>query len=273
MRNRACRAVLFVLTLFILRLNLYAQDPLTPPPESADAGSPQLKSESTPGRPVSFGLLPRNFIEDQKTIWTFPLQAARGRHWKPALGFVAVTAALVALDPHDTPYFRRTPSYAGFNKVFSGRNTSLGMAIIPASFYVAGLARHDTYAQHTALLVGEAVADSEFLSVIIKDGTHRVRPSDLPPTGNYSDTWFEARNSVLGKYSSFPSGHAITAFSIATVFARRYREHRWVPWVSYGLASLVVFSRIPLQAHFPSDVFAGAALGYLISRGVVLQNH
>ncbi len=258
---------------FASAVYLAGQDPLDasrtliPPTASPSTNSPFDE------RPVSLKLLPANFIQDQKTIWTFPLQVAKGRHWKPALGFVAVTAALVALDPRDTPYFRRTPSFSGFNKAFSGRNTTLGMVIVPASFYVAGLARHDTYAEHTALLVGEAVADSELLSLVIKDGTRRVRPSDLPPTGNFSDTWFEAKGSVLGKYSSFPSGHAIEAFSIATIFARRYRTHRWAPWVSYGLASLVVFSRIPLQAHFPSDVFAGAALGYFISRGVVLQNH
>jgi membrane-associated phospholipid phosphatase len=273
MRISACRATFFVLTLFILSLKLYAQSPSSSLAGEPDARSSQPKSEISPERPVSWKAIPQNIIQDQKSIWTFPLQVARGKHWKPVLGFVAVTAALVALDPYDTPYFKRTPRYAGFDKVFSGRNTSLGMAIVPASFLVAGMARHDTYAQHTALLAAEAFADSEILSTIIKDGTHRVRPSDLPLTANYSDTWFEARNSILGKHSGFPSGHAIAAFSIATVFARRYRQHRWVPWVSYGLASLVVFSRLPLQAHFPSDVFAGAALGYFISRGVVLQNH
>jgi membrane-associated phospholipid phosphatase len=58
---------------------------------------------------------------------------------------------------------------------------------------------------------------------------------------------------------------------IATVFARRYQSHRWVPWVAYGVAGTIGFSRITLQAHFPADVFLGAALGYSISRFVVLR--
>ena len=62
-----------------------------------------------------------------------------------------------------------------------------------------------------------------------------------------------------------------TTFSIATVFANRYRQHRWVPWAAYCLAGLVGFARTPTQAHFPSDVFAGAVLGYAISRYVVLR--
>lgn len=252
---------------------LVGQDPLdgsrtlVPPTASPSVNNPLDE------RPVSFKHLPSNLVEDQKAIWTFPVGLAKGRHWKPALGFVAVTAGLVALDSHDTPYFRRTNNFAGFNNALSGRNTSVAMAIVPASFLIEGVAHHDSYSQHTALLAGEAVADSELLAWVMKDASHRNRPSAIPPNGNFSDTWTEARGSVFGKYSSFPSGHTVAAFSIATVFAERYHKHRWVPWVSYGLAGLVGFSRISLQAHFPSDVFAGAALGYFISHGVVLQNH
>jgi membrane-associated phospholipid phosphatase len=243
------------------------------PPDSAQVAGPSATGEGAPERPASWKLLPPNILHDQKNIWLFPARLAVGKHWKPALGVVTTTAALVALDPHDTPYFRRTASFDNFNKVLSGRNTSLGMAIVPASFYVAALVRKDTYAEHTALLAGEAFADAEALGLVMKDVSLRLRPSDISPQGNFADTWFAARGSVFGKHSSFPSGHTFTAFSIATVFAERYRKHRWVPWVSYGLAGLVGFSRISLQSHFPSDVFVGAALGYFISRDVVLRNH
>ena len=74
----------------------------------------------------------------------------------------------------------------------------------------------------------------------------------------------------LGFYVAGPVRHD-AAFSIATVFAEHYRRHRWVPFVAYGLASLVGFSRITLQAHFSSDVFAGAVLGGSFSHFVVLR--
>jgi membrane-associated phospholipid phosphatase len=39
----------------------------------------------------------------------------------------------------------------------------------------------------------------------------------------------------------------------------------------YGMASAISFSRVTSSAHFPSDVFLGAALGYTITRFEVLK--
>lgn len=77
--------------------------------------------------------------------------------------------------------------------------------------------------------------------------------------------------SSAGGFGSFPLGHTVAAFSVATVFAERYRALRWVPSVAYGLAGVVALSRLNVQAHFPSDIFLGAALGYSISHFVVLR--
>jgi membrane-associated phospholipid phosphatase len=220
-------------------------------------------------RPVSLRLLLPNTASDQKRIWLFPWDVIHGRNWKPALVVTAVTAALVALDPVDTPYFRRTSNFGDFNNIFSGSHTSLFIAAVPAAFYLTGLVKKNSYAQKTALLAGEAVVNSEILMLVMKTADRRIRPVAIAKNGNLSDTWFDDR-SVAGA-GSFPSGHTIAAFSVATVFARRYNRHRWAPYVAYGLAGVIGFSRISLLAHFPSDVFMGAALGYSISRFVVLR--
>ena len=229
---------------------------------------------STPAgveREVSWRTLPRNFLLDQKDIWLFPVRLAEGRHWLPAVAVTGVTAGLIAADPHDTPYFRRTARFEGFNRVFSGRNTSAIMVGVPSAFLVVGYFRHDSYTQKTALLAGEAYADSAIVDVAMKMTTRRLRPSDIAPNGNFSDTFFNSHKGFSGTSTSFPSGHAAAAFSIATVFAHRYRQHRWVPWVAYGVAATIGFSRLTTQAHFPSDVFLGAALGYSIARFDVLR--
>jgi membrane-associated phospholipid phosphatase len=237
------------------------------PQESAPQNSQAAGAE----REVSLRKLPRNFLQDQKDTWLFPVQLGKGRHWVPTIAVTGVTAALIAADAHDTPYFRRTQRFEGYNDVFSGRNTSLGMAIVPAAFLVVGHFRHDSYAEKTALLAGEAYADSAIVDIGMKMVTRRLRPSDIAPNGNFSDTFFSSPKTLSGISTSFPSGHAAAAFSIATVFAHRYRRHRWVPWVAYGAAGAISFSRVTTQAHFPSDVFLGAALGFTITEFGVLR--
>lgn len=222
-------------------------------------------------RPVSWKLLGPNILHDQKDVWLFPVKVARGQHLKPVIGFMFVTAGMVALDPEYTPYFRRTATFTDFNRVASGRNTTLTTAVVPLTFYAVGLARKDSYARETALLAGEAVAGSEILTAVMKSTDRRLRPADIPPNGDYSHTWFQSHSRMMTGHGSFPSGHTIAAFSVATVFADRYRQHRWAPWVAYGLAGLVGFSRVTLQSHFASDVFAGAVLGYAMSHFVVLR--
>jgi len=253
---------------------LHAQD--SAPAVAADAQSPAQTAAPVPasaGREVSWRRLPANVLHDQKDLWLFPVQLAHGRHWLPTTAVIGVTAGLLALDAHDVSYFRRTDSFSGFNRGFSGTITGVEIAAVPAAIYGVGLARKDSYAQQTALLSGEAVADSGILVVVMKDISRRLRPSDIAPRGDFTDTFFRSPATVTGAGSAFPSGHTILAFSVATVIARRYgRNHRWVPWVAYGAAGVIGFSRITVQSHFPSEVFLGAALGYSVARFDVLRD-
>jgi hypothetical protein len=100
------------------------------------------------------------------------------------------------------------------------------MAAFPVAFYIYALARKDSYAQHTVLLAGEAVLDSELLTTVMKDIDCRLLPAQVPSNSDYSDTWFLGHGHMLGGTGSFPSGHTIAAFSIATVFADRYPKPR-----------------------------------------------
>lgn len=245
--------------------------PAQPPPPDSASAPPVQPPPAAYERPVSWTMLPRNLVSDQKRVWTFPAKLGRKRVWIPAAVVLGATAALVAADPHVASYFRNTTSFGGFNRVFNSQATMLGTIVAPSSLYAAGLIRRDSKMKGTALLAGEAVADAEILTTVLKDSIRRVRPAGVPADGNFSDTWFESGGSFFRGAGSFPSGHTIAAFSVATVIARRYGNHRWVPFVAYGAAALVGFSRIPLGAHFTSDVLMGAALGYSISRFAVLR--
>ena len=264
MKQRIC--------LFVVLLNIAPGVWSQTPPEAADM-SPV--AESTPQvqvrvRPATWKQLVPNIAKDQKHIWTFPLRIGQGNNWAPALGVTAITAGLVAADPYTAPYFRRTDTFHRFNSISTTNVSAIGSVIPPIGFYIAGMIRKDSYAKETGLLIGEAVANAQILSLVMHTAGRRIRPRNLPPDSNYRDTWFKNKVSLVRGSGSFPAGHALTAFSVATVISRRYPHHRWVPYVVYGLAGVVSFSRVTRSDHFASDVFFGAAVGYSISRFSVL---
>jgi len=96
----------------------------------------------------------------------------------------------------------------------------------------------------------------------LKQITNRRRPPEL----NQDRGFWQGGN-------SFPSGHAASAFSVASVFAYEYHDQVAVPITAYGLASLVSISRLSAQKHWFSDVFVGGSTGFLVGRFVYKRHH
>ena len=69
---------------------------------------------------------------------------------------------------------------------------------------------------------------------------------------------------TLAAHNSFPSGHSITIFLVATVLILACRPTRTRPALAgamLGAALVAASSRVMVGAHWPSDVLGGAALG------------
>jgi len=65
-------------------------------------------------------------------------------------------------------------------------------------------------------------------------------------------------------YNSFPSGHTAQAFAAATFLNEEYkRTFKWMPYVSYGIATSVGVLRMANNKHYISDVLVGAGIGIL----------
>jgi membrane-associated phospholipid phosphatase len=188
------------------------------------------------------------------------------RYVVPVAVVAAVATGLLALDPVSGKYFRQTASFNQFNRVFSGNITMYGTLAAPAALAAAGFIGHDSKMKKTALEAGVAIVDAELLTTVLKDVTRRVSPSSIAPGGDFSGTFGLNNGSNLRGNGSMPSGHAMSAFAVATVVSRRYGNHRWVPYAAYGLAGAVAFSRVSDSAHFGSDVFIGGVLGYSVGR-------
>ena len=265
-RRKLCKALLF--SILAAAGPAYCQ-------ESSDSNSNPLPTEQQPStiassdRQISLRALPANFLSDQREIWLFPGQLAKGKHWLPTIAIVGITSALIATDPHTAPPFRTTNTFSGFNRAFSGVNTGAFIAAVPASIYAIGLIKKDSYAQNSALLAAEAFADGFALDLAFKGIAGRKQPLQYGGNGPYADSFFNGTHNPLHS-GGFYSVHAMSAVSVATVIAHRYRTKRWVPFVAYGLAGAISFARITSSSHFPSDVFLGAGLGFVIARYAVL---
>ena len=107
---------------------------------------------------------------------------------------------------------------------------------------------------HCALYIFCAVAGSGLVADILKLIFGRARPKLLFANGFYGFTWGAGQ----ADYWSFPSGHATTMGAL--VVALYLLWPRGLP-LYLAAALLVMASRIIINAHYPSDVLAGAALG------------
>ncbi len=63
--------------------------------------------------------------------------------------------------------------------------------------------------------------------------------------------------------SSFPSGHATSAFCAATLL--RESDPEWGP-LYFAVAVVVAWSRVHVRAHYASDVIGGTLIGLLLGR-------
>lgn len=71
-------------------------------------------------------------------------------------------------------------------------------------------------------------------------------------------------------FQSFPSAHTASAVGFAVLLSWAWPERRAVFFV---LATLVGMQRIAVSAHFPSDVLAGAAVGWLFAQLYIRESH
>ncbi|MGE5576434.1 MAG: phosphatase PAP2 family protein [Syntrophothermus sp.] len=122
---------------------------------------------------------------------------------------------------------------------------------IAGVFYLAG-------EEETAYKAANAVVYAGLATRVLKIAVGMPRPE----TGaGQENEWFTLKET----YDAMPSGHTATAFALAEVLARQYPRYKWY---FYGTATVVGISRIYVNAHWASDVLAGAAIGVYSARHV-----
>lgn len=121
------------------------------------------------------------------------------------------------------------------------------LGVLPAVFGIDAW-REVTHMSVTALI-------AVFIYKLLKEGLVRERPC-------LSQAGVSALTAPLDRYS-FPSGHTMHAVSFVTMLGVYFPD---VAILMLPFAVSVALSRVILGLHYPSDVAAGALLGWVIAR-------
>ena len=233
------------------------------PQESTKKNTSPLPTATATSGNITLRGTPKRFLNDQKVIWTSPLHIRpQDAMWLVPLA--ASTATLINSDQHTmtSAIHLNTGEQKTASNVSTASVAALGA--IPASTYLWSLFNYAPQAHETGLLAGEAVANG----LVVNEAFKLVFRRERPLVNNAKGNFFSSNISD----SSFPSNHAVAAWSMAAVIGDEYRG--WLPrTLVYGLASTVSVSRVLSYNHFPSDVLVGSATGWLIGHYVYKAHH
>jgi len=136
------------------------------------------------------------------------------------------------------------------NEVGSPKGT-----IFAAAAFGATMLTRNTRLQDAAFTSLQSVLLAGGMSYALKYSLGRVRPYD----GSDGDE-FEPYSGN----TSFPSGHTTAAFALVTPWVYYYPSP--FTYALFGVAGGTAVARVAKQHHWPTDVAAGAALGFFTAR-------
>jgi membrane-associated phospholipid phosphatase len=217
-------------------------------PELDGAGSwPQSQAQTQQShRP---GLVMRSVkrtLEDQKELYLTPFKPANFKWDAIELGG---TGALLATD-------RRIETHIGTAHYTFYQATSdvaiAGLGATLGGVWIWGIKGDHPHAKEMGALELETLVDT----FLIYTPMQLVAARQRPDVGNgYGDFW--KHHSIN---TSFPGGHAMFTFAMATVVSHEYSQ-KWVQTLAYLAATTVTVTRFMARDHWSSDMFVGAALG------------
>lgn len=240
--------------------------------ENAQTENPD--AESTAGK-KKVNTYISGFFKDEGEMWATPFRL----DWKNLAIFSTVLVGAGVLVANDEGIYENFKLYQSKNPwvgTLSPKVTMLGDwgvdCGIAGLFFLGGLILKDRKARDTGLMAWETLLHTGILVQVVKHLAGRQRPK----VENGLDYWYgpgaffkRYSQGSFSHYDSFFSGHTVTAWGLATVITENYKNHLWVPITCYGLATLVGLSRLTEDAHWLSDVFIGAVIGYAVGKMVV----
>lgn len=148
--------------------------------------------------------------------------------------------------------FDRLRGNAVADRVFYGASAVGDFSLVwQIAAVIRALRGHEREAIRLSASLG---VESAFINLGVKSLFRRTRPHRIEHA---------TRKLRQPRSSSFPSGHATSAFMAATLLSAGRPRSRWL-W--FPLAAVVASSRVHVRIHHGSDVAAGALVGWGMGR-------
>lgn len=205
----------------------------------------------------------KNYGKDFWKLASAPLQW-NASDWGQLISVFGLTSGFYFLDKDIRKIFHKNHNH--WNTLLSNSFNYLGNGyyVLPtlAGMYAVGYYFPHSKLKQTALLSLESFLFAGGLTNLVKILAHRHRPKRTKSPNQWDGPDFSF------SHISFPSGHTTVAFAVATIFSLEYSDHWLIPVIAYTSATLTGLSRIYRNAHWSSDVFFGAAVGFFIAKAI-----
>ena len=136
------------------------------------------------------------------------------------------------------------------------------LRLISGSVILAGLLTANGRLFRAGLRMLLAHEAATFAKDVIKKRVIRTRPHTAQTAGQAKPR--KGKDTAKAQ-SSFPSGHSAGAVAVAQAFAREYPQHHAA---ALAAAGAIAVGQIPKNAHYPTDVAAGALLGFVTEAAI-----
>lgn len=206
---------------------------------------------------------PELVIDDVKHVLTSPARWEEDDWKKAEWATAAVVGTALAIDRPWRDEMRRKAPNNTFMLQVERFGSQYSVAVVGGFLIVGALSGNET-----SLETGEDTLTASLIASGIITPTLKLVFGRARPRANKGANYFKPFSDTN---SSFPSGHTTEAFALASVISGHYEE-TWVSCVSYSIAGLVGLARTYHDAHFASDVLAGAMIGTFVGKSVVDYN-
>jgi hypothetical protein len=188
----------------------------------------------------------KRILRDQKGIYLSPFEPS---HLKYDAILLAGTAAFLVTDRHIE---NNLPS-GHYQFYQNSSNIAIGgLAATLGGVWLYGIKADHPHARETGEIELETLVNTFLVYTPMQFIAARQRPNEGNGHGDF------LRHSMIN--TSFPGGHAMFTWAMATVVAHEYSQP-WVRVLTYSAAFTVTLTRFLARDHWASDMWVGTGLG------------